>query len=287
MLAIEADEWDVPNDLVSCIEGRMLELAAHRQKVSSLACEGYRNPSSLEVDLLRDQLVQVSQQGQQRLADMTRVTPVVSESFWGLDGIDGRKERDITRLPFQTMVMVDGRVGLPVSLLRGEEFTAHAYPEEGGAALRLWKGDGSHVVATSYAMEGWSSSASVTWSPAETGTYVVVLSTYDEARSVRLELSTDGRGGLSEPQRQVLEVLVRRAEELSDDTDGSSAIVKVLTWNNAPAHSTCMEAALFYYPAYAQNQVVGEALTECAGELRHRIDTRAEILKISEDPDQE
>ena len=108
-LGIEAEEWSVPNELDECITERITELGSHKANVALLKCQGYRDPNVLDVDKQRVRVIDAKARAQQLLSDSIRKVPVVPASFWGTDGINGRKHSDVTSLdrPFQTMVQVE------------------------------------------------------------------------------------------------------------------------------------------------------------------------------------
>ena len=57
----------------------------------------------------------------------------------------------------------------------------------------------------------------------------------------------------------------------------------MLRWENVGGQDACVKAALFSIEEYARNRAVEAALSECAGELQHRIQTRERVLELSQD----
>ena len=174
-------------------------------------------------------------------------------------------------------------MGMPITLLRGETFTAHLTKDDGYVAIRLWRAESGNVVAKDIAMGGWQEGASVSWTPARTETYVLAVSAYDGPRSVRLSLQTDGTGALTQPRQRELEQLSKRSAELSASSADVSTLVQILRWDDEEAQDACVRAELFSIEEYARNSAVQEALSECSRELEHRIEVRERVLELAKD----
>ena len=280
-LGIEADEWSVPNELDECITERIKELGSHQANVALLKCQGYRDPNALDVDKQRVRVLDARIRAEQQLADSIRKAPEVPASFWGVDGVNGRKYKDVSSLesPYRTTLLVDGTVGFPVTLVRGETFEANLFKEEGFVHLSLWSAEGGNKVAEDEPRFEWVNQAAVSWTPARSETYVLVVTVYDGPRSIQLEMKSDGAGTLTAERRQELDQFVKRAGELT--TTDQAGLIDMLRWENVAAHQACVDAALFEINSYARHQAVKPALTECSEELEHRIETRERVLELS------
>ena len=291
-LGIEADEWDVTNELDSCIQERIAELSVHLATVQDLACKAYRDPSVTDVNRVRDQLRSSLEDAKKKIEDSTRNPPVVPAAFWTAGG-NITQGNEVMDLPYRKRMSVEDVVGIPITLLGGEQFFAKVVADVGNGYLRLINAESGNKVADDHADSSipifgdMDPEVSLTFTSSETKTYVLLISYLRGAANIQVTLDSDGQGELSEAERQDLNVMMERAELLVDLDGSQEPLVEFLRWENEGAHQACVQASLFENNAYARNRAVDDAFQECKSELEHRLMIRERVMEVTSEQEEQ
>ena len=292
-LGIEADEWDVSNELDSCIQERIAELSVHLATVQDLACKAYRDPSVTDINRVRDQLRTSLEEARKKIEDSTRNPPTVPEAFWTAGG-NITQGAAVMDLPFRKRLAVQDVMGIPITLLGGEQFSAKVVADVGNGYLRLINAESGNKVADDHADSSipifgdMDPEVSLTFTSSETKTYVLLISYLRGEANVQVTLDSDGQGELTEAERVDLNAMMDRAQVLVDKEGSQEPLVECLRWENEGAHQACVQASLFENNAFARNRAVDDAFQECKGELEHRLMIRERVMEVtSEEQEQE